>query len=164
MSHNHRSHRAIDWLGSSIRGQEGGAVAPTSCFGCREIHDFLSSFQKQLEKWMRRSRSRTLPCFTRSSLLPFPLLVYICTKQWRHALLCKKLVYVSKVCGLLCFRCCRPLALGNTADAVEILSAGYILGAFRQEDGGPLNSTQKGKKPIRYLVRCHGLGKGNRMR
>ena len=37
------------------------------------------------------------------------------------------------------------MALGNTADAVEILSAGYILSAFKQEDGSPLNSTQKGK-------------------
>eukprot|EP00903_Cladosiphon_okamuranus_P018072 g16631.t1 len=36
-----------------------------------------------------------------------------------------------------------PLALGNTADAVEILSAGYILSAFKQDDGSPLNSTQK---------------------
>lgn len=46
---------------------------------------------------------------------------------------------------LLCFCFCRPLALGNTADAVEILSAGYILNAFKQEDGSPLSSTQKGK-------------------
>lgn len=43
-------------------------------------------------------------------------------------------------CGI-----CRPLALGNAADAVEILSAGYILNAFKQEDGSPLTSTQKGK-------------------
>lgn len=39
---------------------------------------------------------------------------------------------------------CRPLALGNAADAVEILSAGYILSAFKQEDGSSLTSTQKG--------------------
>lgn len=45
------------------------------------------------------------------------------------------------------FRCrlSRPLALGNAADAVEILSAGYILSAFKQEDGSPLDSTQKGE-------------------
>ncbi|CAN0524690.1 unnamed protein product, partial [Scytosiphon promiscuus] len=35
------------------------------------------------------------------------------------------------------------LALGNAADAVEILSAGYILSTFRQEDGSALTSTQK---------------------
>lgn len=55
-------------------------------------------------------------------------------------------------------RFCRPLALGNTADAVEILSAGYILGAFEQEDGSPLNSTQKGKP----MVRFQGLEQGSR--
>ncbi|CBJ25635.1 conserved unknown protein [Ectocarpus siliculosus] len=37
-----------------------------------------------------------------------------------------------------------PLALGNAADAVEIVSAGYILRTFKNEDGSSLNSTQKG--------------------
>ncbi|CAN0459686.1 unnamed protein product, partial [Ectocarpus sp. 8 AP-2014] len=35
------------------------------------------------------------------------------------------------------------LALGNAADAVEIVSAGYILRTFKHEDGSSLNSTQK---------------------
>lgn len=39
----------------------------------------------------------------------------------------------------------RPLALGNAADAIEILSAGYILNAFTQEDGSPITNTQKGR-------------------
>lgn len=34
--------------------------------------------------------------------------------------------------------------MGNAADAVEVLSAGYILSTFKQEDGSPLTSTQKG--------------------
>lgn len=48
-----------------------------------------------------------------------------------------------------CVVLCRPLALGNAADAVEILSAGYILGSFKQQDGSPLTSTQKGKTKSR---------------
>lgn len=48
------------------------------------------------------------------------------------------------------------MALGNAADAIEILSAGYILSAFKQEDGSPLSSTQKGKRVTTVLlwIRC----------
>lgn len=84
--------------------------------------------------------SRTLLCSIADKASPRSLLCI------DYSIVCKKNSFVEQnLCHLLCFRFCRPLALGNTADAVEILSAGYILGAFKQEDGSPLNSTQRGK-------------------
>lgn len=40
----------------------------------------------------------------------------------------------------------RPLALGNVADALEVLSAGYIINVYRDAEGNPLSSSAKGER------------------
>lgn len=39
----------------------------------------------------------------------------------------------------------RVLALANAADAVEVLAVGFFLTVYRNEDGTPLSSSQKGE-------------------
>lgn len=41
--------------------------------------------------------------------------------------------------------CCSILGLGNAADAIEILSIGYILAVYEDKEGVVLTRTQQSK-------------------